>query len=261
MSAAEESKTAGVTATDGGYPAAAEGHGHAAHGEGKAHGEGHAHGDGHDCGVDHGDGHGDGHAHGGHGGHGGHGDGGHGHGADDGEAPDMAGLEAMMGGMGGGGEGGAGGMDMSALMAMLGKGGGKGGDGGGMGGMDMASMMGGMGGGMGGMGGKGGGKGQAPPEDTDEKKGEKWVWMQKGEEVHIRFPLDPPVTNKKEISVTFKTNTLKVAIRGETTLDGTLGGKVDCDDCTWCLSPDRDELQVMLTKPEGKTDAWKDLLA
>jgi len=240
MSAADESKT----------EVAGEGHG--GHGEDKAHG--HSHGDGHDCGVDHGDGNGDSHGHGGHGGEG------HGHGDadgkdDDGGAPDMAGLEAMMGGMGGG-EGGAGGMDMNALMAMLGKGGGKGGDGGGM---DMASMMGGMGGG-GGMG-KGGGKGQqAPPEDTDEKKGEKWVWMQKGEEVHIRFALDPPAT-KKDISVTFKSNTLKVVIRGEATIDGKLGGKVDVDDCTWVLSPDKDELQVMLTKVEGKTDAWKDLLA
>lgn len=256
MSAADE-KMAGVTASDGGYPAAGEGHGHAGHGEAV----GHAHGEGHgDCGEDHGSG--DGHAPGGHGGHGGEG---HGpsdedmDGDDDGEAPDMAGLEAMMGGMGGaGGEGGAGGMDMSALMAMLGKGGGKGGPGGGM---DMASMMGGMGGGMGGMGGKGGGKGQAPPEDTDEKKGEKWVWMQKGEEVHIRFALDPPATSKKDVAVTFKTNTLKVVIRGETTLDGALGGKVDVDDCTWLLSPEKDELQVMLTKVEGKTDAWRDLLA
>jgi len=180
---------------------------------------------------------------------------------DDSGAPDMEGLKAMMGGMGGGGDGGdggaggAGGMDMESLMAMLGKGGGKGRGGGGM---DMASMMGGMGG-MGGMG-KGGGKGQAPPEDTDEKKGEKWVWMQKGEEVHIRFPLDPPAT-KKDISISFKTTTLKVAIRGETTLDGALGGKVDVDDCTWVLSPEKDELQVMLTKVEGKTDAWRDLLA
>jgi len=253
---ADESKTAGVTATDGGYPAAGEGegHGHAAHGESKGHGGGHAHGDGHNCETDHGSG--DGHGHGGHGGDEGHGHGADADGEDDGEAPDMAGLEAMMGGMGGG-EGGAGGMDMNALMAMMGKGGGKGGGGG----MDMASMMGGMGGGMGGMGGKGGGKGQAPPEDTDEKKGEKWHWMQKGEEVHIRFPLDPPATSKKDISVTFKSNTLKVAIRGESTLDGTLGGKVDVDDCTWLLSPEKDELQVMLTKVEGKTDAWRDLLA
>jgi len=234
-----------------------EGAGHG-HGEDKAHGEGHKHGGSHDCcGEDHGSG--DSHGYGGHGG--GHGDAGHGDGADadndddEGGAPDMEGLKAMMGGMGGGGDGGAGGMDMESLMAMLGKGGGKGGGGGGM---DMASMMGGMGG-MGGMG-KGGGKGQAPPEDTDEKKGEKWVWMQKGEEVHIRFPLDPPAT-KKDISITFKTTTLKVAIRGETTLDGALGGKVDVDDCTWVLSPEKDELQVMLTKVEGKTDAWRDLLA
>merc|ERR1712032_160991 len=118
--------------------------------------------------------------------------------------------------------------------------------------MDMASMMGGMG--------KGGGKGGGA-EDTDEKKGEKWVWMQKGEEVHIRFPLDPPATNKKDINITFKSNTLKVAVRGETVLDGALGGKVEVDDCTWVLSPEKDELQVMLTKIEGKTDAWRDLLA
>lgn len=246
MSAEDETKTAGYPAAEG----VGHGHGHAGHGEDKA--EGHSHGDGHDCGVDHGDGNGDAH------GHGGHGSEGHGNGDDDeeGGAPDMAGLEAMMGGMGGG-EGGAGGMDMNALMAMLGKGGGKGGEGGGM---DMASMMGGMGGMGGGMGGKGGGKGQAPPEDTDEKKGEKWVWMQKGEEVHIRFALGEPAT-KKDISVTFKSNTLKVVIRGETTIDGPLGGKVDVDDCTWVLSPEKDELQVMLTKVEGKTDAWKDLLA
>jgi len=108
--------------------------------------------------------------------------------------------------------------------------------------------------------GKGGGKGQEPPEDTDEKKGDKWVWMQQGEEVHIRFTLDPPAT-KKDISVTFKSNTLKVVIRGESTIDGALGGKVDVDDCTWLLSPEKDELQVMLTKVEGKTAAWNDLLA
>lgn len=245
MSAMDESKTEGA------------GHGH---GEDKAHGEGHKHGGSHDCcGEDHGSG--DSHGYGGHGG--GHGDAGHGDGADadndddEGGAPDMEGLKAMMGGMGGGGDGGgggAGGMDMESLMAMLGKGGGKGGGGG----MDMASMMGGMGG-MGGMG-KGGGKGQAPPEDTDEKKGEKWIWMQKGEEVHVRFALDPPAT-KKDISIKFKTTTLKVVIRGETILDGALGGKVEVDDCTWVLSAEKDELQVMLTKVEGKTDAWRDLLA
>lgn len=171
---------------------------------------------------------------------------------EEGGEPDMAGLEAMMGGMGG--AGGAGGMDMSALMSMLGKGGGKGGG--------MGDMMGGMGDMMGGMGGKGAGKGAGKgPEEEVEQKAEKWVWSQKGEEVHIRFPLDPPATGKKDVDVKFKATALKVAVRGEVIIDGALGGKVEADDCTWCFSPTKDELQVMLTKVEGKTDAWRDLLA
>lgn len=168
---------------------------------------------------------------------------------DAGEAPDFA---SMMGGMGGGEDGGMGGMDMNALMQMMGKGGGKGGGGG----MDLASMM----GGMGGMGGKGGGKGQAPPEDTDEKTCEKWVWSQKGEEVHIRIALDPPATSKKDVNVKFKSTSLVVAVRGDSIIDGALGGTVTPDDCTWCFSPSKDELQVMLTKVDGKHEAWSDLL-
>lgn len=157
-------------------------------------------------------------------------------------------------------------MDMKALMAMLGKGGGKGSGAGGSS-MDMASMMGGMAMGKEGLEESLG----APPRlaaveqrckdlPSQEKKGEKWVWMQQGEEVHIRFPLNPPASTKKDISVTFKTNALKVLIRGEIILDSILGGKVDVDCCTWCLSSAKDELQVMLTKTDGKTEAWKDLL-
>jgi len=177
---------------------------------------------------------------------------------EDGEAPDMAGLEAMMGGMGGG-DGGAGGMDMSALMSMLGKGGGKGG---GMG--DLGGMMGGMGGmggmgDMGGKGGKGGGKGGAK-EDEEEHKAEKWAWSQKGEEVHVRIALDPVATSKKDVEVKFKSTSMVVKVRGETIIDGSLGGKVEADDCTWCFSPAKDELQLMLTKVEGKSESWGDLL-
>merc|ERR1712226_1088137 len=113
--------------------------------------------------------------------------------------------------------------------------------------------MGGMGGG-----GKGGGKG---PEEEVEKKDEKWIWSQKGEEVHIRIALDPPATSKKDVNVKFKATSLLVSVRGETKIDGTLGGKVEADDCTWCFSPAKDELQLMLTKVEGKTDPWNDLLA
>merc|ERR1719469_920322 len=163
---------------------------------------------------------------------------------EEGGAPDMAGLEAMMGGMGGkdDGEGGAGGMDMSALMAMLGKGGGKGG----------MPDMGGMGGG------KGGGQGEV---DDAEKAGEggKFHWQQKGEEIQIRVPLDPPAT-KKDISVKFKVSSLSVAVRGESIIDGALAGKVEVDECTWCLSSDKSELQVMLTQVAGKSDTWPALL-
>merc|ERR1719163_602331 len=115
----------------------------------------------------------------------------------------------------------------------------------------MASMM-------GGMGGKGGGKGGSPPEEEEEKTDteNKWVWSQKGEEVHIRIALDPPATSKKDVDVKFKATSLMVSIRGETRIDGKLGGKVEADDCTWCFSPSKDELQVMLTKVEGKTESW-----
>merc|ERR1719223_2669260 len=132
---------------------------------------------------------------------------------------------------------------MNALMAMLGKGGGKGG---------MGDMM----GGMGGMGGQGGEK-----ADDSEKIGEdgKWHWQQKGEEIQVRIPLDPPAT-KKDIGVKFKAASLSVTVRGESVLDGALHGKVEVDECTWCLNPGKDELQVMLTQVAGKTDAWPALL-
>merc|ERR1719162_101557 len=108
----------------------------------------------------------------------------------------------------------------------------------------------GMGKGMGGMGKGGGGKG-SKEEEGDEKVAEKWVWSQKEEEVHIRFILDPPATSKKDVDVKFKAETLLVSVRGDAIINGKLGGKVDCDDCTWCFSPAKDELQVMLTKVEG----------
>merc|ERR1719199_1663648 len=110
--------------------------------------------------------------------------------------------------------------------------------------MDMASMM-------GGMGGKGGGKGgQDQPMDQSEKTCEKYVWSQKGEEVHIRIKLDPPATAKKDVSVTFKPTSLVVSVRGEAVIDGKIGGKVETDECTWCFSPAKDELILMLTKVE-----------
>ncbi|CAE8595415.1 unnamed protein product, partial [Polarella glacialis] len=214
--------------------------------------------------------------------------------ADEAKAPDMDALKAMMAGMGGAGgpggdagedgeegeEGGEGAApDMSELMSMMGgggKGGGKGGDGPG-GGMDMAKMMemlggmggggggmGGMGGGMGGMegmmGGKGGGKGGGGAEKDDSEKEAadgKYHWLQKGEELQIRFPSETPIT-KKDVSVKFKRASVVVTVSGVVLLEGDLGGTVEVDECTWCLGPGGSDLQVMLTK-QSEAD-WRSLM-
>merc|ERR550514_2460724 len=100
-------------------------------------------------------------------------------------------------------------------------------------------------GGMGGMGdmlgGKGGGKGGGA-DDADKGEqtgGEKWFWQQKGEEIQVRIVCDPPVANKKDVSVKFKARSLSASVRGETIIEGTLRGKVEVDECTWCLSADK----------------------
>merc|ERR1719329_603278 len=84
---------------------------------------------------------------------------------------------------------------------------------------------------------------------------------QKDEAVHVRIAIDPPASGKKDVNVKFKATSLSVSIRGETVIDGALGGKVEVDECTWCFSPDKAELQVMLTKVEGKTEKWSKLMA
>merc|ERR1711957_67313 len=130
-----------------------------------------------------------------------------------------------------------------------------------MGGMDMGGKGG--GGGMGGMGDMSGGMGggEAPADDSEKVgAGGKWHWQQKGEEIQVRVPLDPPAT-KKDISVKFKMASLAVSVRGESIIDGALGGKVEVDECTWCLSSAKDEWQVMLTQVAGKEDKWNSLLA
>mmetsp|Transcript_36574 Transcript_36574/g.87562 ORF Transcript_36574/g.87562 Transcript_36574/m.87562 type:complete len:118 (-) Transcript_36574:340-693(-) len=115
-----------------------------------------------------------------------------------------------------------------------------------------------MGGGMGGMmGGKGGGKGE---KDDSEKAvdGGKYHWQQKGEEIQVRFPADPPLA-KKDVAVKFKRASLQVTVRGESLIDSALAGTIEVDECTWCLAPGGAELQVMLTKQrEGEWPALLD---
>mmetsp|Transcript_45696 Transcript_45696/g.116158 ORF Transcript_45696/g.116158 Transcript_45696/m.116158 type:complete len:114 (+) Transcript_45696:3-344(+) len=110
---------------------------------------------------------------------------------------------------------------------------------------------------MGGMmGGKGGGKGE---KDDSEKAvdGGKYHWQQKGEEVQVRIPADPPLA-KKDVAVKFKRASLQVTVCGEAVIDGALAGPVEVDECTWCLAPGGVELQVMLTKQ--RDGEWPALL-
>lgn len=133
--------------------------------------------------------------------------------------------------------------------------------------MDMMQQMmgakgGGKGGGMGGgMGsGMGGGKGKASepePEEVEKDEGG-FTWSQKGDEVQVLFKL-PKAATKKDVKVGFKMSAVSVAVDGNVLLDGGLAGKVDTDDCTWCLAGGGTELQVMLTKQNAK-DNWPGLL-
>merc|ERR1712194_747832 len=72
-----------------------------------------------------------------------------------------------------------------------------------------------------------------------------YTWSQKGDEVQVLFKLPKAVT-KKDVKVGFKSASLSVAVSGDALLDGGLGGKVDTDDCTWCLASGGTELQVKL---------------
>lgn len=128
----------------------------------------------------------------------------------------------------------------------------------------MQQMMAAKGGGKGDMGGGGSkpsGKGKSGPEpepEEIEKDEGGYTWSQKGEEVQVLFKLNK-VATKKDVKVGFKTASLSVGVHGEVLLDGGIAGKVDTDDCTWCLANGGTELQVMLTKQSAK-DNWAGLL-
>merc|ERR1712190_203378 len=113
------------------------------------------------------------------------------------------------------------------------------------------------------MGGKGGGKGkeadgypEKEPEEIEKDEGG-YTWSQKGDEVQVLFKLPKPAV-KKDVKVGFKMLSLSVAVHGDSLLDGSLAGKIDTDDCAWCLASGGSELQVMLTKKSS--DKWSDLL-
>jgi len=125
----------------------------------------------------------------------------------------------------------------------------------------MQQLMGAKGGGKGGGGGKPSGKGKGDkeqePEEVEKDEGG-YTWSQKGDEVQVLFKL-PKAVVKKDVKVGFKMSSLSVAVSGDALLEGSLAGKIDTDDCTWCLASGGTELQVMLTKQNAK-DNWSGLL-
>jgi len=76
--------------------------------------------------------------------------------------------------------------------------------------------------------------------------------------VQIVFKLSK-VARKSDAKFELKPWSLTVSVHGSRVLDGQLGGKVDVDDCTWCLASGGSELHVMLTKKDAK-DKWARLM-
>lgn len=98
----------------------------------------------------------------------------------------------------------------------------------------------------------------APPEDDGKEKDEGgYSWSQQGDEIQITFKLEKSAT-KKDVKVGFKPKALTVTVSGSSLLNGSLGGEVDVEECTWTLAGGGSELQVMLTKKDAK-DIWKAL--
>jgi hypothetical protein len=107
--------------------------------------------------------------------------------------------------------------------------------------------------------GKGTGKGifSLEPETLEKDEGG-YTWSQKGDEVQILFKL-PRSIAKKGVKVAFKISSLKVEVEGASLFNGSLAGKIDTDECFWCLACGGTELQVMLTK-QNAMENWPGLL-
>eukprot|EP00451_Oxyrrhis_marina_P009656 CAMPEP_0204321032 /NCGR_PEP_ID=MMETSP0469-20131031/7942_1 /ASSEMBLY_ACC=CAM_ASM_000384 /TAXON_ID=2969 /ORGANISM="Oxyrrhis marina" /LENGTH=294 /DNA_ID=CAMNT_0051302299 /DNA_START=61 /DNA_END=945 /DNA_ORIENTATION=+ len=81
-------------------------------------------------------------------------------------------------------------------------------------------------------------------------------WSQSEEEVEVLVPV-PSGTTKKDVTVKFGMATVTVAVCGRPIVDGSLGGKVVPDGCTWTLVDDA--LQITLEKAQGAP--WNAVMA
>merc|ERR1739841_211565 len=88
----------------------------------------------------------------------------------------------------------------------------------------------------------------APKGETDT-----YQWTQSAEEVEVTFKQEGVgKSDKAHVKVTFGRQKLKVMLKGETLIDGGLGGVVDPDECTWTLS----DGTVQVTLMKASEDTW-----
>jgi hypothetical protein len=78
------------------------------------------------------------------------------------------------------------------------------------------------------------------------------TWSQTDDEVQVDFQVASG-TKAKYVKVSFGMNSLKVTVAGQTLLQGTTGGTVNVDECTYTLqdSGDGRELCVILSKKDA----------
>jgi hypothetical protein len=84
-----------------------------------------------------------------------------------------------------------------------------------------------------------------PNAETEESN---YSWTQNSDEVEIKIAL-PANTPSNQISVKFSVKSLKVQVSSSTVLEGSLGGAVMLDDCTYTV--ENDTLLVVLGKQSG----------
>merc|ERR1711862_484840 len=86
---------------------------------------------------------------------------------------------------------------------------------------------------------------------------ETYTWRQTSEDVEVTLKKDGITkADKKEVKITFTRQKLKLEVKGEKIIDGTLWSQIDPDECTWTLSDG--VLQVTMMK--ASEESWVDLL-
>jgi len=93
-----------------------------------------------------------------------------------------------------------------------------------------------------------------------------YEWSQDEEEVTVEV-LVPAGTKSKDINVVFKPGHIRIQVvtlpvEQQCVLDSDIGGKIDCEECSWglCDAKGGRQLTVTLVKNAGLTGLWADFL-